>query len=571
MPLIVALAIAALGPASTLALAQTGLPAPDPSEVLTVYNSNSTRDGNSNGVYDNLEIIYKLQELRGTLNLLGIPTSISYNTDDHPQSIHIDKLHFDFDTGIYGQDAAVSLPAGEHYFLQDIAAWFEADSANRWGRVKYIELVGPDMPLGTRGNDNYPDVPADDMDSTLYRSLASWCIYLAPGTDQNGSLSTRHLHRQVHNPYLYKVWRTRDWTFPPGTLWARTQINGTNWADSLKLWVLPATVLDGNDVQDVLDLLDRAQHRIISPGGGVRENLWAVIDQCSGASETRAPYRNDPGFADSLADIFSTNILADDDSSSAAGSDTIYLGWPGDITLQAGDTCALFFSSASKHDPRPAASSIWSSQLQFPIAPGAVAWTSESFSSWTIRDTSLRPNAENTQSLICDAIHEGFTYAIGWMQEPLSSKMVNDELFLDGMNTPHVPWACIAAVACGDTFGLTSNILLGEQVSIGPAIGYFRPALTSTAEANPLKGHCGEYFYYSGTVPDNSDTLLVTFVRSNGDTIHPTIANGGRYNITSGQSLNYSIGALWASDPNSQVIVTIKQSDGTLNSVFFTR
>lgn len=541
----------------TACFALNSFPEPDVSRVLYVYNDNSTIDTDENGTIDHWQILAKLEQMYGTLpNVLGVKTVISFNSEEQAQSSHVDQLHFDFDTSsVYGNDTAVSLAPGNQYPLQEIGAWFDADSAHRWGKVTQIELL-MGMMLKTRGNAKIGLLPQDNggMDSTLYRSFSAWLwTWLAPGCGSNGYFAGKKVWRSTQNPYKTIVDATNNWEIEPNQMYAKFgQIAVYDPPDSTRLWVWCPTLLDGNHVQDVLDMLDRSQHHVIPASGIARETEWAVMDESSGSLNYRAPYRNMAGFADTLQVTFPAQVLADVDSSSADGTDTIYVGWPGHITLPAGDSCAFYFTAASKHSPRPDESGIWFNKIQFPIVPGAFCWTPESYNSYTIRDTSLRPSGEGTQTLLCEAIHEGFTYAVGHCFEPFSGGLPQTKALVNGIRVPHLTFAQYASALIRST--------MFSEVAIGNGLGYFRQALTGEGEAATFSGNCSEVVSYSATMPAGADSILFTRITDDGDTLLTLV------NTSPGGSVNQSLGTRWHDKPLEKVLVTIIDQEGTYHT-----
>lgn len=505
-------------------------PEPDPSEMVTFYNSLCTGI-DVNAIIDALYDVYGYP-----LNIADIPHRIDYNSGTQVSSIHIDKLHYDWDTSAtYGNDVAVSLPGDEVYVLQAIAQWFDADSANRWGKVKYIQLVG--FALKVRGNSQVGILPEDTdityglAKTTLYRSTASYIwTHLHPGVENNGSLSDTLF--RTNNPY-YTQALTGNFSFVPGAL---NIITGTTPPDTTKMWVALPTYLDGNTTQDVLDMLTRSQSHIIPASGVARSGVWAVFDQ-SGASTLYTDVE------DSIQKVFPNQVLADIDSVDAAGTDTVYLGWSGDITLQAGDSCAILMTSASKHSPRPSQSNIWYHLFEPPIVPGALTWTYESLPAYTIRDTSLRNPSVKEQTLLCDAINQGFTYGLGNCFEPYTSGIPQGKTIVGAIRVPHLPFALVASAAF--------QYCKYSEVAIGPAIGYFRPALTASSETVTFTGACSEAVSYSGTMPASADSILFTRITASSETLIT------RVNTSPGGAVNQTISNLWRDKPLERVLVTI--------------
>lgn len=543
-----------------LCFAANVFPEPDPSQVLIVYNEASTLDTDNDGVYDHRQIIEKLWEIRGdTSNILGINTEITYNTESHAQAIHVDLMHYGLDVSSpYGESAGQNVTGAEEYILQEIAEWFDADSINRWGTVIYIELL-MGMPLKIRGNDNVGQLPEDaEGDSTLYRSVASWIwTYLAPGAEENTYFDdVRVSKRHIGNPYCDQV-EAGDWQFYPGVL--KTYATGIlSVIDTFRLWVALPTLLDGNHVDDVLGMLDRSETKIIQSSGVADADYWAVFDEANGSAVYK-PIQSYTGLPESLDVIFPSRTLADIDSvPAAAGTDTVFVGWTGDVTLQSGDTCALYFTAASKHSPRPSTSNRWYYNIEFPIAPGAITWVSESYASYTIRDTSLRPPGEGTQTLICEAIENGFTYAVGNCYEPFGNGIPDADFIVNALRIPHLPFALMASAALGETYGC-----LYSHVAVGPAIGFFRPAITGTGEAATFSGNCSEVVSYSATMPAVADSILFHVITTDGDT------NITRVNTSPGGSVNQTLGTRWASKPTEKVLVTIVDTENNHHTTEF--
>lgn len=544
---------------------------PDPSEVLVVYNSNSTLDTDGNGVADHVQILEKLTEIRGTVpNTLAIATGIDYISESQAYAIHIDQLHYDLDTSqTYGDDASVSIGSRD-YILQKIAQWFDADSVNRWGRVKYIELV-MGMPYKVRGNDNLGRLPENsgdiglsNGDSTLYRSLACYIwTFLAPGAESNGYFSGKRVSRLRTNPYYSQVKLNGSFDFVPGLLKSGLQ-NGIV-GDSLAMWVAIPTYLDGNNVADVIAMLDRSQYEPVLASGAAKNDYWAVFDE-SNTGDSRRPYQAIAALDDTLDKIFTGGrTLADIDSvPAAAGTDTVFVGWSGDVTLQSGDSCALYFTAASKHDPRPSTSNRWYYEIGFPIAPGALTWASESFNAYTPRDTSLRPPGEGTQTLLCEAIENGFTYGLGECYEPVSSGLPHPQMIANGMRIPNLPFALLASAALGgDPNGTGNKGTLYSHIAVGPAIGYFRPSLAASSETATFAGACSEQIIYSSTMPATADSVIFYRITEDAETLIT------RVNTSGGGAVNQTLGSLWSSKPLAKVLVTILDSEGVPSTTEF--
>jgi len=555
----VAYALAALGPASTLGA--NDFPEPTPGSCVSFYNVNSTLDTDNDGIADHFRVIDTLRAVRGqTLNLVGIETSTGYSTAGFAQCVHIDYIHEGLDTSPYGDTPGVDLPVGYDYFFQAAMAWFDADSANRWGHVTRVEFI-MGCPVGTRNNSSFTG-PADEgiyLDSTYYRSSAAWFwTWAAPGASQNGYFDSRKTYLNSDNPYYTQVQATGNWEFIPNTLWIHIGVAGNPPRDSTKMWILCPTYLDGNTVEDVVNMISRSRHRIIQASGSARSDVWAVMDESSTDSDEdidsaytwRAPYRLITGFADSLQIMFPSRVLQDDDSSSIKGSDTVFVGWPGHVTIPSGDSVAVYFSAASKNYPCPELSEDWYSKIGFPIVPGAMTWGCVSFDMSTIRDRSLVPSGALEQPQLFEAIHQGFTYAVGHKFEPTSANLIKTKSIVTGLHVPHLDFAQLVS-------GSLPKTMLG-QVPLGPAIGYFRQAL---APANlpdppwPFQGTCSEYISCNFIAPDDADSVLFTCITESGDT---TIT---RVDTSPGGTVTRTIGSRWNSTALAKVLITIVDTE----------
>ena len=429
-------------------LASLGFAKPKPSEVLHVVNENSTIDTDANGVYDFQDCLNWWYGLyHDTSNVLRISTSVDYNTSDQPQSIHWDKFSIDFDTcARWGEDVAVSLAGGNEYILDEICEWYEADSAKRWGGVKY-PILWKGMPLKLRGNSKVGGLPGSWIDTTLYRPIPSALIlFVRPGCD---AAQSDLLTNWFAEPFTGSLWyrantRGAIRPFVPGVdrIWGG--LRSYHPFDTLGVWVLPC-VMDADSVTYLRRALSKSTESPII-NGKAKSRAWMVIDETESPLSDRA-YSDSPRYKNNVARIFGTRVLCDADCVSSAARETTYLGWTGNPTLRSGDSCLVFFNSGDSHTPVPDSSENWYRQLTFPIASGALTWGSESYFGYSTSGY-LRPGGTVTQAATADALKIGFTYVLASSHEPTNSGIPNDSTLSHVLNHRDIAFADFAYSVC---------------------------------------------------------------------------------------------------------------------------
>lgn len=424
---------------------------PKPSEVLHILNASSTLDTDGNGTEDGQQCLNAWYALYGdTSHVLRISMHAMTNTSDHAQTIHIDYYSSFFDTSTArSSDNAVNLGVGEEYIGDEICEYFEADSANRWGKIKY-PLFWIGAPIKIRGNDKQGAIPGDinhggfdysDVDSCLYKSIACMtALYVRPGCDASiASGLYDNLGRRFSNITLRATGlQTHSVAFRPGVDFVTSYLDSPQ--DTLTLWVLPC-YLDGDTVTHVINALNRSVNSIFE-NSTPRNHVWGVIDQTDRIS-TDSYYTNFVQYRHQMLSLFDGKVLSDGDSISFAATDTHYVGWDGYVTLRSGDSCGVFFNSGDSHVPRPDSSEFWVRQLEFPIAAGALYWGSESYTHYSHRGA-LRPGGTQTQSLVQDVLRAGFSYSIGTTHEPYSTGLPEDRYLAFGLLTVDAPFAVVA-------------------------------------------------------------------------------------------------------------------------------
>lgn len=439
---------------------------PKPSEVLHVVNDASTLDTDENGVYDfqdGLNYWYSLYH--DTSNVVRISTSIDYTTQDNAQAVHWDKFSIDFDTSArWGNDVAVTLGGGKEYILDELCTWYEADSARRWGSVKY-PLLWMGLPIKLRSNDKVTGLPGDTDDSTLCKSLPSAILlFLRPGCD---AAQSDALSEEIDGRWMTSVSdraSSREGAlFNAGVDYIYGRLSKQPY-DTLRVWVLP-TMLDADSITYLRRALLKSTQSPIK-NGSTNARHWIVIDETNSAGTDNiysatgaasATYRNN------VARVFRTHVLCDDDSMADADKDASYLGWSGEITLRSGDSCLVFFNSGDTHTPKPDSSENWYRQLTFPIANGALTWSSESYFGYSTRGY-LRPTGTVTQAATSDALKVGFTYVMANAHEPLTTGLVIDRNVGYCLTQPDVPFA-VFAWACQD-FGYHEFLPIGNPIGV---------------------------------------------------------------------------------------------------------
>jgi len=450
---------------------------PKPSEVLHVVNDASTLDTDGNGIYDFQDCLnYWYSLYHDTSNVCRISTSIDYVTQDNAQEIHWDKLSIDFDTSAkWGSDVAVSLAGGKEYPLDELCAWYEADSVNRWGKVKY-PILWMGFPPKLRGNAQITATPGSNPDSSVYKSMpCALVMFLRPGCDAAQS--------DALTPWAARAWlsssmygRASTAAASPPAVAGQSEIffnpgvdyicqpRNVSAGDTLRIWVLP-TVMDADSVTYLRRALLKSTQSPIK-NGSAQARHWMVIDETnsngsdvlySTTGAASAGYRNN------VARVFGTHVLCDDDSMADADKDASYLGWTGEITLRSGDSCLVFFNSGDTHTPKPDSSANWYRQLTFPIANGALTWSSESYFGYSTRGY-LRPTGTLTQSATSDALKVGFTYVLANSHEPLTMGLINDRAVGYCLTKKDVPFAVFAWSV--QPTGYHENLPIGNPIGV---------------------------------------------------------------------------------------------------------
>lgn len=436
-----------------------------PDEVLHVVNDASTLDTDENGVYDFQDCLNWWYSIYGdTSNVVRISTSIDYTTADNAQVVHWDKFAEGFDrSAVWGQDDIVSLGEGKEYILEPICEWFEADSTKRWGYVKY-PILWMGFPMGLRSNDNVSGLPGGADDTTLCKSMPSaLLLHVRPGCDGANptDLSEWLSGRWTHSIGI-EASQGRKVRFNPGIDWVagRWDLGNTALIDTLRVWVLP-TVMDADSVTYLRRALSKS---IESPiiNSAAKPRSWYVVDETESPS-TDNIYSSNSTYKNNVARLFQTRVLCDADCVSSAERETTYLGWTDNPTLRSGDSCLVFFNSGDTHTPTPDSSENWYRQLTFPIATGAITWSSESYFGYSTRGY-IRPTGTQTQSATSDALKVGFTYVLGNKHEPTSSGLVKDASLGHCLNQKDLPFAELAW-AC-QQFGYHEFLPIGNPIGI---------------------------------------------------------------------------------------------------------
>lgn len=442
-------------------LASLGFANPKPSEVVHVINENSTLDTDANGIYDPQDGLNHWYSLyHDTSHVVRIKTVIQYNTSDNAQSMHWDLFSIDFDTSsLYGQDATVSLAGGNEYYLDEICEYMEADSAVRWKHIKYCILwIGG--PLKLRQNDKITPLPTDTADSTIVKSIASALVlFLRPGCDYRPSLITEEFDQRFRFINETQMGRERKYTFNSGHTKVYHPVGVGR--DTLSIYMLP-TLLEADSIAQVRRMLSKSFKAPMVNGKPRNSSSWAVIDEAPGHSFTTSQFTDSAYFSGSVRSIFGPSVLWDKDS--VANQDTCKLGWPGNPTLQSGDSCLFFWCAGEKHSPVPDSSEAWFRQLSFKPAAGALTWFNESYFAYSTRG-GTRPGGTQTQSLVSDAIAAGYTYTIGQAHEPYSSGITQTGKFSALIREPGHTFAEIA--------WMSNNYVCGLNVPVGNPIGVF--------------------------------------------------------------------------------------------------
>lgn len=440
-------------------LASLGFAKPKPSEVLHVVNENSTLDTDANGVYDFQDCLnYWYSLYHDTSHVVRIKTSIQYNTSDNAMSIHWDLFSIDFDTSsTWGQDATVSLAGGNEYILDEICEYMEADSAVRWRQIKYAALWFG-MPLKLRHNDKVGNLPtsAYSGDSCIVKSIASALVlFVRPGCDVRPTqIEPNFDNRLVYNSSQYNA-RFYNYTQGITSLYDIYQRN-----DTLAIYMLP-TVLDADSIVHVRRMLAKSLESPIVNGKTRSKSSWAVIDEAPTHSYTTRQFTDSSYFRNTIRSLFNECVLWDKDS--VANQDTCKIGWPGNPTLQSGDSVLFFWCAGEKHSPVPDSSEGWFRQINLKPANGSLTWFNESYFGYSTRG-GIRPSGTQTQSLVSDAIAAGYTYAIGQAHEPYASGMTNPIKMSVLLRQRDLPFAVLAHLSNYHVNSL--NVPVGNPIGV---------------------------------------------------------------------------------------------------------
>lgn len=469
----------------------------DADRVLLVVNQNDTDDTDSNGKPDWRDIVLQYAITHptwDTTNVCSVKTLASDGNLYHPQSIYSYRLHYDVDTShVWDEYPTIQLPGGDHYILQRIGAWFDADCENRWGTIKYVALV-KGMPLKTRNNiTNWTGNPYTSPDSgTICKSVdEAIATFLRPNVQFNGYFKDK-LNGAWTNGWKEKEEAESDsvWEFIPGTIYNKWPEYSTTKTDSQLQWVL-VTRLDGNHVDDVRGMITRAAQpawKYDASNDTYDMDHWAVVDNSLSVDSLRTPWTEVDSkstlFYNHTVQTFSLGQILRDSTNGVSGGDPDSLrnrfGWSGSRNIPAGDSVLFYFSAATRHYPYFPKDMFY--HLEFDLAPGALAITPELYDGWTVRDTSFRQGIENT-TLLIESIANGFTYTIGSVHNPTRAKIPRPYNLPKAMGMPGCTFAMAAqmshngmgyqTLALGDPIGIWKDMTKpGEFVDA--ECGFFR-------------------------------------------------------------------------------------------------
>ena len=275
-----------------LMLSSTALAVEDASNVLLVVNKNDSTDTDNNGEFDWEDIISCYSQYHPTWPTSNV-CSLATKCYDKPEAPHVyvkwSRAHYDIDTSAYWTGfPEVNLPAGEDYIIQGIAAWFDADSANRWGKIDNIALV-KGMPAKFLNN---WDDPGDTITvpwtagayqphySSILKSLdAAVQTFLHPGLGSNGTWTNVLNGRWIDKWYSANASQD-SWEFVPGEIY---NITLSQPYDTAYQWV-QVSRLDAHHVDYVREMIRKASRPVwrYNPSTDEHEmDHWAVIDNAS--------------------------------------------------------------------------------------------------------------------------------------------------------------------------------------------------------------------------------------------------------------------------------------------------
>jgi hypothetical protein len=363
--------------------------------------------------------------------------------------------------------------------------------------------------------------------------------------------------------------------FIPGVY--RQYKNGGATSDSTLQWVI-CTQIDGFDDNDICNMVRKAyrgRYRGWQEDG--TPNYWGVFDQdgnlngdWAGGFASGYIYCGQPWYDDREA--FGNNMLyniqfplidssqtPDDtifiDLGGIPDTSSVYFGYGGGQTLPAGDTAIFYKTAGSYHDPEAAIPTDIIYQTILPLAPGALMHINESWSAYTIRDTTLRSGTSDDQTLMLEWFDDNgldATYGVGNTREVSSGKTAANSYYaVDAMFTPEVPFAVVSELA---TYEKQQNIAMGWP---GWA---WRQSDEASATSASFGGNCHEVFSYSATSPATADSVIYVVVYANDSTV--TV----RQNCNPSNSVSYSVGTRWTSKGLTSFTVSFIDPDGFYHS-----